>query len=797
MTADMLKQDLTFAFRLFRREPAIVAVTVGGLALAIAVATAVFSIVNALALRPIGLEDPTSAVRVWREYRNGASTQWTYNEYVRLREASRLSRVEALIRESAPVAAAPDDQGVSTDVHLVSGGYFSTFDGRVTLGRPLTESDDVPGGPEVAVVNHGFWRRRLGGEPSVVGRVVYFFGRPVTIVGVADRKFTGPVVESAAFWLPLGSAQTLWSSVGPFHAGSTAPVSITARLAAGVSSQAAQSELAALAASIADPAPEKRPLTSGAKFAPADNRGDTRMLVAVVMTAVALVLLLACVNVANLLLAAATTRRREIGMRLALGAGRRRVVRQLLTESLLLSLTAGALGLLAVVWVLPVILSLVHVPETMDVSPDARVYSFAVLVAIIAGVGAGLAPAHAGSRSSLLAWLASDTAHAGTQPRLRRLRSFFVAVQAAASIMLLVVAALLTRAERHVMQRDVGFDVERLAVVNPGFARGRYAAGQSAQYWETALARVKGLPGVEAAALVEHPPFGGSTRTSRARRGLFLVHLNRTSGDYFRTAGIPLFAGRSYTAAEHAIGAPVAVVSRSVAYEFWGSDSPLGHTLTRVSNALSGVQVIGVAEDIAGGLTPDSTRPTIYQPLGPDQRVAALIVRSRIDPAVVIAPVRAALLSIDPTLAPNPWLVRNGLSLQMQRVQALSALGQLAGLLALGLAVTGIFGVTAFVVSRRVPEIGIRMALGASRKDVTRLLTRDALRPVIIGLAAGILVALLGTGVMAAVLHGISPRDPLAIAGAACVLLIAAYIAVLVPVRRATRINPASLLRQH
>jgi hypothetical protein len=267
---------------------------------------------------------------------------------------------------------------------------------------------------------------------------------------------------------------------------------------------------------------------------------------------------------------------------------------------------------------------------------------------------------------------------------VHRLRSCFVGAQAAASILLLVVAALLVRAEHHVTHREFGFAVDRLMGVSPGFARGQYDAGRAAQYWTAALARVKSLPGVEAAALVEHPPFGGSTRTSsQARGGLpFVVHFNRTSEDFFRTAGIHIFSGRPYTAAEVARGAPVAVVSRSLAREFWRDDDPLGSTLKRVSEKLSGVQVIGVASDAQSSHLTDAISPTVYQPLSGDQRVATLLIQGRTDPASLVQPVRESLLAIDPALVPRPWLVRDGLSLQLQRAEALSALGVIAGLLA-------------------------------------------------------------------------------------------------------------------
>jgi predicted permease len=798
---DTMWQDIVFAGRLFRRQPATVALTVAGLALAIGLATAVFSLLNAAALRPLGVADPDASVNVWHTWRGGASTGWPYAEYLRAREATRLSTLEGWIRDAAPLGlTSAEVLAPSTPVHLVTGGTFSTFGLRTSLGRGLTPDDDRAGGPVVAVVSHAFWRHRLGGDPSILGRRVYFFGEPAIVVGVADRSSTGPAVDVPAFWVPLAPAQAIWSYHGPFHPGSPAPISVRARVTPGVPLAQAEAELSAIVAGLPPVSGELKPGTR-VQFQPADNRYVREMgiIIGVVMTAVALVLLLACANVANLLLASAASREREIGVRLALGAGRLRIVRQLLTESLTVAAIGGLLGLLAAIWLLPVLTTLAQAPDTLDVAPDWRVYGFALLATLAAGIGAGLAPAKYGTRGQLLAALAGDSAQAGERPKGRWLRSGLVSTQATASILLLVLTALLARAAVEAHRIDLGFDADRIVSVMPGFGHANYDAARTAKYWNVALERVRALPGVSGAALVEHSPLGDSRRpTTWQREGRpFTVHENRTSAEYFATAGIRLVRGRAYSPDEVRDGAPVTVISESLARAVWGGADPIGQTLASATKSASQARVVGVAADTISSRLVEGPPHTIYRPLAGDDVVfGRIVVRTDGEVSAIVRPLRDVVHAIDPALSVSVQPVRGFLDRQLAQARALAALAALGGGLALALALIGIFGVTTFVVSQRMREVGIRIAIGATARDVVRLLLRDALQPVVFGLALGLLGALAGGRIIAGALYGVSPRDPVAIAAAVAVLLIAAALAVLVPARRAARIDPVAILRQ-
>ena len=797
---DTMRQDAVFAARLFRRQPGTVGLAIAGLALAVGVTTAVFSVLNAYAIRPLGVVDPDATVHVWRTWPRGAGTSWPYVDYLQVREAAQLSTLEGYIGDAGPLGLT--SAGVSapnTPVHLVTGGYFSTFGLRAAMGRGVTLDDDRPGAPLVAVVNHAFWRSRLGGDPDVVGRTVYFFGEPATIVGVSDRTFTGPVVNAPAFWLPLTPAQAVWPYHGPFHPGSVAQLSVLARVRAGTPHLQAEAELSALATRMSTFGDGR--VATGVSFASADNRGRSQVpiIIGVVLTAVGLVLLLACANIANLLLASAATREREIGIRLALGAAGGRIVRQFLTESAMVAVAGGAAGLLAVVWILPVVARFAQVPDTLDVTPDWRVYGFAVLAMLAAGLGAGLLPARYGTRGRLLAALAGDNTQAGARPRGQWVRSGLVGAQATASLVLLVLTALLTRAAVHVHRIDLGFDVERLAVVSVGFGRANYDAARTARYWDVALERVRSLPGVTSAALAETVPLGDGFRQSAWQRGdwTFEAYENRTSSEYFATAGIPLVNGRGYSSEEVRYGEPVAVVSEGLARAVWGQRDPIGETLTAAIGSPSIVRIVGVAGDTTSVELARDTRRAIYRPLaGDDVAAGRLVVRTRADVPAMVRPLRDAVTAIDPELTINVWALRDSLDRQLSQARSLAALAALVGGLALVLAVIGMVGVASFVVSRRMREVGVRVAIGAMASDIRTLLLRDLLRPVAVGLAIGLLAALGGGQVIAGVLYGVSPRDPIAIAAAVSVLAFAAVLAVLVPARRATRVDPVTILRQ-
>jgi predicted permease len=804
-------QDLSHGLRVFRRNPGAVAVGVIGLSLAIAVSTSVFGLLNATVLRATGVSDPGSTVRVMRAFRDGIATSWSYGAYVTLREHARMP-VEALLRDGArfsassaagsrgPGDAASDQIGERVEISFVSEGYLRVFGARPLHGRIFQPADDSAGAPAVVVASHGFWSRRLGADPSIVGRAIWLNGAPATIVGVAPRSFIGFGDDPPAFWMPFASYHALYAG-SPLTRTSGADVIVYGRIPQGATRAQAEAELGASAASAAAPEPGGR-ATTGVRLDPAGSRaarieggaGMLALVVTIVLVVVGLVVLLACVNVANLQLASALERRREIGVRLALGAPRARIVRQLVTESLALGLGAGALALLLTIWLGPAVAALVRVPVTVDMTPDVRVYLFLWLISIAAGIGAGLAPARHGTRGDLLTPLKGDAPREGSA-RPGRLRARLIGVQAAASLVLLVLAALLTRATIGATQVDIGFDARPLVAITPSFERERPDEARTRAYFDAALERLRGLPNVRAASLTLYAPYGGLRATRELQRNgvRYEAYLHETLADYFSTIGLRVVRGRPYTREEVASRAPVAVISETLARDFWPGQDPVGQPLGPFDGSAD--TVIGVVSDAITARLHERTAAAVYRPLkGSDG--GAIVVRAAGAPEAVVPAIRDALRQVDPLVRADVSLVASALQREIEEPRILAALCAALATFALGLAIVGIYGVTAFVTGQRTREIGLRVAVGASRGDVMRLLLRDGLRPVAFGLASGTVIALAAGQFVAGVLYGVGPRDPIAFASAIGVLLLSAAAAVFVPARRAARVDPAFVLRQ-
>lgn len=795
--------DMRFAVRMYRRQLGVVSVSVVGLALALGISTVVYGVVSVMFLTNFGVPDPSSVVELTFDARTSSgrrvrpTSSWSYSDYLRLHESARLVRLEAYKIEIAPLGETEQEE---VRVVLVSGGFFETLGVGAAMGRVLTDADDNEASTPAVVVNYNFWRRRMGGDESVIGQTVRLMGTPFTVVGVIEKEFNGPTYGPSPpeFWAPLATFESVWQSAST--RGSS--VRTIGRIAEGTTRQQAEAEVLALAAAVqAERADDGNRREFRSHLDVADNRQlepVTLWVMATITIILGFVLLLACTNVANLLLAGAIARRREVGLRLALGASRARVVRQLLTESLMLSALSGGLGLLCAYWAFPVMATVMEFPVTVDLRPDAWIFSFLATATLLAGLGAGLAPARYGARGDLAAPLKGDAA-AGHGRRPGRTRSTLVAVQAVASIVLLVLAALFMRAMVRVTQADLGFDADRLVSVDASFRAGASDNARAADYWQRVLDRVAGLPGVERAVLALHPPFGGGysrLESFRHEGRAYSVFFNETSADYFSAVGIPVLRGRTYTPEEVALGAPVAVITDELATGLWGSEDALGATLERINENLSDTRVIGiVANTVALRLDLDATMA--YLPLAPGNAWrAGLVVRTRGAPSATLQPVLEAVRAIDPELLPRVATVREGVEQALKVPHLLATMTGILGAIAVVLAVSGVFALTAFSVEQRTGEIGVRIAVGASTGDVVRLMMRDSLRPVAAGLVVGLLLVIAVGRILAAALYGISARDPLSILGAVVILMGAAAVAAAVPTRRAARVDPVLALRR-
>jgi predicted permease len=629
-----VSDDVRFAVRMFCRQPGTVGATVAGLALAIGMGTAVFTVLNAVALRGAGIADRASVYRVAVDdlvmppltgNRSSTRGDWAAQDYAVLEQTARSMRVAAASypAEMAFRTTGEPDRPELMFVVPVSGGYFAVLGVSARLGRTLAPSDDAAGAAPAVVISHTFWKNRLAEDPAIVGRTVWLDEMPFTVVGVAQRAFSGGrTPEPPAGWLTFASHAAMWARRQSYRMDTNRarvqqlaaqenpttlqrsrlealrsematvprrwnqPVAVLARLDVGVSPEQARAEATAIARGLASERGESDDRAPSVRLTPADDDRSVERLtaIAITMAVIALLVFLACSNVANLLLANAAGRRREIGTRLALGASRARIVRQLFTESVLLGAAAGASGLVLSVWLAPLLGRALHLPPLLDLEPDLRVYTFTAGITGLAGVLAGLAPARFGRRGDLLGALQADRTSAPSTMAPNRLRTILIGAQATGSTVLLVVAALFARSLGQAMSFDLGFDPDRLVSVSIGFGRG-YDAPRTATYWDAALDRVRQMPDCAGAALAAIAPFGDGYAPDRPAGGTgphrYLLR-NEVSAEFFQTAGIRVLRGRTFNRDEVRGQSPVAVISAELARSYWKDEEPLGSTLDRV-----------------------------------------------------------------------------------------------------------------------------------------------------------------------------------------------------------------------
>jgi predicted permease len=797
-------RDMRFGLRLFRKHPAAVGITTAGLALAIGAVTSVYSVLNAVMLRPYKMDDPWSVVSVPRPGHGPRFTWWSYADFLDLAREARLSEVVASQTDFARFGTTPDEPGTwRLRIMFVSGSYLQTLGGRAAIGRSLDRSDDRPGAPAVVVASHYFWRTKLNGDPSVIGRTVWLNGSPVVVIGILPDTFTGPVEVPPSLWAPLASFDDVYPvpELGP---GSKTLVEVSARLRPGVSLPAAESELNAIAArqpaqgaTAAQEAAQRFRLYSAASPSAGAEAAESYLAVFSILGTIGLVLALACANAANLMLAGAVTRVREIGVRLALGATRRRLIGQLLSESVLLGLICGGLGLLFAWWFVPILAWGLSLPPDVDVAPDGRVLMFALAVTIICGLAAGISPARYGANGDVLSALRAQGRPGWPAGRSSPLRTSFVGFQAAVSLVLLVAAALLTRTALSVTQAGLGFDADRLLAVSAAVPRSNF---DQAAYFQSALESLRSVPTVERVSLSHYQPFGPSVERDKMTIGgrSYELYNSRVDHTYFATMGLRILRGRGFTPDEVAGGAAVALVSESVVRDFLGGVDPIGRSISSIP-AERGSQppatIIGVVGDALLGRLRSERHGMIYWPLSQKPPNPPVIIVRTQNPAAIAHAVETALGKMNSRVRPTTSVVDERIGQYFGEKRMLAVLAAVAAGLALTLAVLGVYGVTAFVVSQRTHEVGVRIAIGASRGDILRLLVRRGLRPVVVGLTAGLVVALLSSQLIASLLAGVGPRDPVAIGLAVALLLGGAVLAVIVPARRAARTDPANILR--
>ena len=814
-------RDLRYAGRTLRKAPAFSAVAVVTLALAIGANTAIFSVMNAVMLRSLPVERPDELISLTAVYTRSTDPAFSYAAY-RQFAAEGDHLVDAIAASVVDRVAITIDGGPESARHKrVSGNYFTMLGVGPALGRTLLPSDDrLPPAAPVAVISDGYWAARFGRDPSVIGRTVRFNAMAVTIVGVAPRGFFGEGAgEMPDIWTPL-TAQPSPPWVWNGH--STTWLRILGRRRPGVTLQQAQAGLEPVYARIREDIaagmerPEFRRGILDSRLAVLEAHGGSRRLrdnfqrpLQVLMGIVGLVLVIACANVASLVLARAAGRRRETAVCLAIGAGRLRLVRQLLAEALLLAGLGATAGLVLALWgtsALAALASRSALAISIDLGPDARVLAFTTLVALATAVVFGLLPALRSARIDPLSALRAAGSSVRGMVRVPLGRTLVV-TQIAMSLVLLVGAALFVRSLVQLRNVDTGFDADRVLLLQltPLVDEQRVTAADRRALYRGLLERAEGVPGVRAASLSFTGLFNngtwgnvitveGLTPASGAAPRTFA---NAIAPRYFEVVGLELVRGRAFTERDHETAPPVAIVNQTFARNFLGGGDPVGRHVGLGAPARVMMEIVGVVADAKYVDLREEDRPMLYVPFTQyDQNLRSLEVRTAGAPAAVAAALRDQLSTVDRriTIAATTTLdAQIDASFAAERL--IARLSAAFGLLALALAAVGLYGLTAYVTAQRTGEIGIRIALGGERRDVRWLVMRDLLVLVAIGAAIGLPIALGGARLLESQLYQVDPGDPLAVALGILTLSIAALAAGYLPARRAVRVDPLAALR--
>jgi putative ABC transport system permease protein len=808
---DRLRHDVRYASRALSRSPVFALVSIVSIAIGIGATTGIVTIANTLLLRPPpGVGHPARLVMLGRTQDGRGFDTFSFPTFQEYSAAHSLSGAAALDLEPKAVSLMGPSGGEPIQVMSVSSSFFDVLEARPALGRFFTPEDDrAPADNSVVVLSHTFWERRFAADRSIVGRTIVLNRSPFTVIGVARERFQGPFVVAPDAWVPLAAATHLGTPADIFsNRGSVWLIGI-ARLATDVGVSQAQAELSAIAARQAQDYPDanagKGVVVAPASLFPADMQGPIAGFMVLLLVVAGLVLVIASINVAGMLLARATSRRREIAVRLALGASRAQLVSQLVIESLLLFVTAGAAGVLLARWLVAGLLTLVpRLPMPLSVDPrlDWRVLGFALVVSLATGLIAGIVPALQSTRPDLVPALKSGDP--SISRRRLRLRGGLLVTQIAFSMLLLMVAGLFARTLAHARGIDPGFDPRDVSIASLDLGLSNYNDDQGRRVAGEILERTRALPGVRTAALSAMLPLDGgglgmgeiavSGREPPDPRAGWRADWNVVTPGYFAALGIPLVRGRDFADLDRAGSSDVAILNESFAAVLFPGEDAIGRTLTNEGRT---VTVIGVARNAKYRSLGEAPRNFIYVTLG--QRYFGrihLLIKTAPGAAAPGGAVRRIVANIDPTLPilrQQTMREQTATSLFPQRL-ALYVSGGL-GVVALLLVLIGIYGVTAFSVAQRTREIGVRMALGAQRSHVQAMVVRQGVVLVGIGVTLGSLAAFGATRLIRDLLYGVPPTDGVAFGSAAALLAVAALVASWIPARRAARLDPVIALR--
>lgn len=794
-------QDIRFAIRQFLKAPGFAIVAILTLGLGIGACTAIFTVVNSVLLKPVEYPESENLVVINEtklpEFPSFAVSPANFRDFAKLDafENSYAARGQGLV-----LTGTPEPQRLTA--LRATGGYFATLKVEPALGRSFGPAEDVPGKENVAVISHAFWQRQFAGDPAAVGAVLTLNGTAFTVVGVMPKTFRrGSNID---LWVPMAFNEQQWANRGGHD------LSMVARLKPGVSAEQARVQIETLTRQLAERYPDTNKQW-GALVVPIleNNTKDVRTALFTLLGAVSVLLLIACANVANLLLARATTRQREFSIRAALGAGRRRLVKQLLTESVVLGVLGGLLGLMIGQWGLDALLAIAppYLPRLQEISLDGRALAFTFGLVLLTSLGFGLVPALQGMKVNLVEALKDGARGAGDAGHRHWVRNGLVVVEIALAVMLLSSAGMLVRSFVQMMNTSPGFEPKAALWMSVGLPGRKYDTPEKrVAAADQLLERIRRLPGVTSAGLGHVMPYTGSDYVlgleiegrAVAQSDLPSANYFAVTPDYFKSMGIPLLRGRDIAVNDRA-GAPrIAVVSQSLANLYFPGQDPLGKRISVTNGGTVWREIIGVVGDIKNESVDQITQPQVYEPFAqvPFTNLNFSVRTSLADPTALASSLRAEVYAFDagqPVSALEAMTKLIARSMDQQRFAA-TLFGVFSGLAVL-LAAIGIYGIMTYTVSQRTTEFGVRLAIGASRQDILRLVLTGASRLVAVGIGAGVIGALATARVIQSLLFNTSARDPLVLGLISLLLAVVALTACLLPARRATRVDPIVALR--
>ena len=808
---ETLLQDIRFGLRQLLKRPIFTALAIVSMALGIGANTAIFSLVDTVLLRPLPVREPSKLIAVDGTLPNG--TDFTLQSFLNYKDYRERSRSFEGLLAYRFVVASLSHNGVNERAwgFTVSGNYFDVLGVKPVLGRAfLPEEDQTPDSHPVVVISNACWKKRFGGDPSIVGRTVSLNNKTFTIIGVAPKGFIGTEVAYAPeFWSPLMMAKQIEPGSTWLDARDSDNLFVVGRLKPGVTVPQAKSELEGITLQMAKEHPAENAgrgirLIPPGLFIP-DIRNSIFALSGVLAVVGALVLLLACVNLANLLLARATERRKEIGIRLAVGASRARLVRQLLTESVLLSVTGGAVGLLLAAWINHFVAAIklpMDIALLFDLRIDWRVLIFALTISLATGVLFSLLPALQSSKPALIPALKDESSMAGF--RRSRLRNALVIAQIALSLVLLVSAGLIVRSLQAAQRMRPGFNPQNAVAISFDLGLQGYDDAKGRVFNQRVWESVRALPGVRSVAFIDTLPLSldyssntvyveGQPVTSRSKLPLAIPY--SVSPKYFETMGIPL-RGRDFLPDENKKETRIAIVNETFARRFFKNQEAIGKRFNHTGPNDPFWQIIAVVPDGKYNTLGEEPKAVIFRPMRYFDSTSTLVARTEGDSRTVLAAIRREIQQLDPTLPlydAKTLTEHMNIPLFPAKIAA-GALGSF-GVLALVLAAVGIYGVMSYMVAGRTREIGLRMALGAQSRSVGWLILRQGMMLALIGSAIGLALAFGGTRLLQSILYGVSAIDPFTFATVAFLLGTVALLACWLPAYRAAHVDPMIALR--